>query len=52
MKDAIESYVIDDDKETISTNRKDKFNDFIEKMNISIASNGVLYTQDKSWYYS
>ena len=48
MKGAIESYVIvDDDGKDFHHYERDKFNDFIEKNEYSVASNGVLYRQDK-----
>src|SRR6056300_1313366 len=48
MKSTIDSYCIVDDKgKQYPSMDKDKFMDFIEKMNLSVASNGVLYTQEK-----
>src|SRR6056300_1729322 len=48
MKSTIDSYGIVDDKgKEYPPMDKDKFMDFIEKMNLSVASNGVLYTQEK-----
>ena len=48
MKSQMESYVIEDDKgKRYPPMDKVKFEDFTKKMDLSIASNGVLYTQDK-----
>jgi DNA polymerase elongation subunit (family B) len=48
MKSEMESYVIEDDKgKRYPPMDKVKFEDFTKKMDLSIASNGVLYTQDK-----
>ena len=48
MKSQIESYSImaEDGKQYPHMDRA-KFDDFISKMNLSVASNGVMYTQDK-----
>ncbi len=48
MKSQMESYVIEDDKgKRYPSMDKVKFEDFTKKMGLSIASNGVLYSQDK-----
>ena len=48
MKSQMESYVIEDDKgKRYPSMDKAKFEDFTKKMDLSIASNGVLYSQDK-----
>lgn len=48
MKSQMESYVIEDDKgKRYPPMDKVKFEDFTKKMDLSIASNGVLYSQDK-----
>ncbi len=48
MKSQMESYVIEDDKgKRYPPMDKVKFEDFTKKMGLSIASNGVLYSQDK-----
>jgi DNA polymerase elongation subunit (family B) len=48
MKSQMESYVIEDDKgKRYPSMDKAKFEDFTKKMGLSIASNGVLYSQDK-----
>ena len=48
MKSTIDSYDIVDDKgKQYPSMEKDKFMDFIQKMDLSVASNGVLYTQEK-----
>ena len=48
MKSEMESYVIEDDNgKRYPSMDKVKFEDFTKKMDLSIASNGVLYTQDK-----
>jgi len=48
MKSQMESYVIEDDNgKRYPPMDKVKFEDFTKKMGLSIASNGVLYTQDK-----
>jgi DNA polymerase elongation subunit (family B) len=48
MKSEIDSYVIEDDNgKRYPPMDKARFEDFTKKMDLSIASNGVLYTQDK-----
>ena len=48
MKSEMDSYVIEDDNgKRYPPMDKVKFEDFTKKMDLSIASNGVLYTQDK-----
>ena len=48
MKGAIETYsIVDDDGNEFPPLPKDKFNNFIEKNEYSVAANGVLYRQDK-----
>ena len=48
MKSQIESYnIVADDGKQYPPMNKVTFDDFIQKMNLSVASNGVLYTQEK-----
>ena len=48
MKGTIETYsIVDDDGNEFPPLPKDKFNNFIEKNEYSVAANGVLYRQDK-----
>jgi len=48
MKSKMDSYVIvDDNGKSYPAMDKEKFEDFTKKMDLSIASNGVLYKQDK-----
>ena len=48
MKSQIESYsIIEDSGRELPPIDKSKFEDFIDNTNLSVASNGVLYTQDK-----
>jgi len=48
MKSQIESYsIVEDSGRELPAMEKSKFEDFISNTNLSIASNGVLYTQDK-----
>ena len=48
MKSKMDSYVIvDDNGKSYPAMDKEKFEDFTKKLDLSIASNGVLYKQDK-----
>ena len=48
MKGKIETYsIVDDDGNEFPPLAKDKFMNFIEKSNYSVAANGVLYRRDK-----
>jgi DNA polymerase elongation subunit (family B) len=48
MKSAIDEYIIvDDNGKDYPAMDKPKFEDFVKKMDLSVASNGVLYKQDK-----
>ena len=48
MKSQIESYnIVADNGKQYPPMNKVTFDDFIQKMNLSVASNGVLYTQEK-----
>ena len=48
MKKEMESYVITDvNRETLPPMNIDEFNEFINKMNLSVASNGVMYTKNR-----
>ena len=48
MKSTIDEYIIVDDKgKDYPAMGKAKFEDFVKKMDLSVASNGVLYKQDK-----
>jgi len=47
MKDTMESYeLVDSDGKPYPKLTRDKFTEFLEKANLSIASNGVVYTND------
>ena len=48
MKSAIDEYtIVDDNGKEYPSMDKPKFEDFVKKMDLSVASNGVLYKQDK-----
>jgi DNA-directed RNA polymerase I, II, and III subunit RPABC2 len=48
MKSAIDEYtIVDDNGKEYPPMDKPKFDDFVKKMDLSVASNGVLYKQDK-----
>lgn len=48
MKSTIDEYIIvDDNGKDYPAMGKAKFDDFVKKMDLSVASNGVLYKQDK-----
>ena len=48
MKSTIDKYtIVDDNGKEYPPMDKPKFDDFVKKMDLSVASNGVLYKQDK-----